>query len=219
MLISHSHHFIFVHISKTAGTSLRRVLGPYCSQPPRVGVRKLLSHLPVREDPYKVAFRPHTTARWARLKLSPRVFDSYIRFSVVRNPFDRAVSNFHFVQQRPEHHTHAHVKDLTFDGYLDFLRRRRWSRDPTQRARLVDSHGHLLCDPILRFETLDEDFAALCRKLNLECVPELPRRNASKHVDYREYYVERATRDKVVDLFAADFETFGYDTDAGMSAS
>ena len=54
MLISHSHQFIFVHISKTAGTSLRRVLDPYCSQPPRVGVRKLLSHLPVREDPYKV---------------------------------------------------------------------------------------------------------------------------------------------------------------------
>jgi hypothetical protein len=211
MLISHSHHFIFVHISKTAGSSVRRVLGPYCSQPPRVGVRKLLSHLPVREDPYKVAFRPHTTARWARLKLSPRVFDSFVRFSVVRNPFDRAVSNFHFVQQRPEHHTHAHVKDLTFDEYLDFLRRRRWTRDPTQRARLVDSHGQLLCDPILRFETLDADFAALCRKLDLDA-PELPKRNASKHEDYREYYADRVTRDKVVDLFADDFEAFGYDT-------
>ena len=37
-------------------------------------------------------------------------------------------------------------------------------------------------------------------------------RSTSKHVDYREDYVERATCDKVVDLFAADFEAFGYET-------
>src|SRR5262245_15151679 len=115
MLISHSHHFIFVHISKTAGSSMKRALAPYCNQPPRAGLRKLPSHLPVRGDPLKVAFRRHTTARWARMKLSPLVFERYTRFSVVRNPFDRAVSNFHFVQQRPEHHTHKHVRDLTFD--------------------------------------------------------------------------------------------------------
>jgi len=218
MLISHSHRFIFVHISKTAGSSMKRALAPYCSQPPRVGLRKVLSHLPVRENPYKVAFRPHTTARWARLKLSPPVFDSYCRFTVVRNPFDRAVSNFHFVQQRPEHHTHAHVKDLTFDGYLDFLLRRRWSHDPTQLARLVDGRGNLLCDPILKFENLDAEFRALWQRLGLDGEPALPRRNTSRHAHYLEYYGERATRDKVVDLFGADFDAFGYDTEPGLTS-
>ena len=212
MLISHSHRFIFVHIQKTAGQSLKRALAPYCNQPRRTGLRRLLSHLPIPEDPHQVAFRAHTTARWARLKLSPRVFDSYCRFAVVRNPFDRAVSNYHFLQQTPGHHSHARVRHLTFDGYLDFLRERRWSHDPTQRRLLVDARGRVLCDPILRFESLDEDFTGLCRQLGLEGSQCLPRRNTSRHEPYREYYQSRLTREKLVDLFAADFATFGYHT-------
>jgi sulfotransferase famil protein len=210
VLISHSHRFIFVHISKTAGTSLKRTLAPYCHQPPRTGLRRLLSHLPVQESPGEVAFRAHTTARWARMKISPRVFDSYTAFSVVRNPFDRAVSNYHFLLQRPEHHSHRHVRQMTFDEYLKFLKGRRWMRDPTQRYRVIDSHGRLLCTPILRFESLQADFANLCGKLGLEVAPSLGHRNPSAHRPFHEYYERRATRDAVVDLFAADFDSFGY---------
>ena len=90
-----------------------------------------------------MAFRVHATARWARLKISPRVFDSYTAFTVVRNPFDRAVSNFHFLLQRPEHHSHRHVRQMTFDEYLKFLKSRRWMRDPTQRYRVAGARGRL----------------------------------------------------------------------------
>jgi Sulfotransferase family len=213
MLLSHSHQFIFVHIQKTAGQSLRGTLEPFCNQPPRTGVRKLLSHLPLQEDPSQVAFRVHATARWARLKLTPRLFDSYCAFTVVRNPFDRAVSNYHFLQQRPEHHSHRHVRELTFDQYLAFVKRRRWLRDPTQRFRVADDAGSLLCDPVLKFETLDADFETLCRRLDLPCGAALARRNTSSHRPYRDYYDKRATRDAAVDLFAADFDTFGYPTE------
>ena len=213
MLISHSHRFIFVHISKTAGTSLRRALDPYCHQPPRTGLRKLLSHLPVQENPVRVAFRPHTTARWARMKITPQVFDSYTAFTVVRNPFDRAVSNYHFLVQRPEHNSHRHVAKMNFDEYLAFLKQRRWGNDPTQIFRLTDERGRLLCEPILRFESLDADFVVLCRRLGLICETTLAHRNPSKHRPYHEYYEKRATRDALIDLFAADFDAFGYSTE------
>lgn len=213
MLISHSHRFIFVHIQKTAGQSLKRALAPYCSQPPRDGLRRLLSHLPLPEDPASVAFREHCTARWARLKLSPRVFDDYCAFTVVRNPFDRAVSNYHFLRQRPEHHSHRHVAGLTFEGYLEFLESRRWRRDPTQRFRVADGRGRLLCKSVLRFESLDADYARLRARLGLPHGAPLPRHNASRHRPWREYYQRRATRDALVDLFAADFDAFGYSTE------
>ena len=212
MLISHSRRFIFIHIQKTAGQSLATALAPYCSRPPRVGLRRVLSHLPVPEDPEKAAFRPHATAAWVRFKMTPRVFEGFTRFSVVRNPFDRAVSNYHFLKQRPGHHSHEHVKALSFDAYLDFVRRRRWQRDPTQISRLVDGRGRLLCDPILRLETLATDYAELCRQLSLDDASGLPRRNSSRHEPYRSYYASAVTRGKLVDLFARDFEAFGYDT-------
>ena len=63
MLLSHSHRFIFVHIQKTAGQSLKRALEPYCNRLPRTGLRRLLSHLPVQESPASVSFRVHATAR------------------------------------------------------------------------------------------------------------------------------------------------------------
>jgi len=213
VLISHSHRFIFVHISKTAGTSLRRALDPYCHQPPRTGLRRLLSHLPVQESPASVSFRVHATARWARMKVGPQVFDNYCAFTVVRNPFDRAVSNYHFLMQRPEHHSHRHVARMTFEDYLAFLKQRRWRHDPTQRYRVTDARGRLLCTPILRFESLDADFNALCGRLGLQCETTLAHRNPSKHRPYPEYYGKRATRDALVDLFAADFEAFGYSTE------
>lgn len=213
MLISHSHRFIFVHISKTAGSSLKRTLAPYCHQPPRDGLRRLLSHLPLREDPASVAFRVHTTARWARMKISPRVFDRYTAFTVVRNPFDRAVSNYHFLQQRPEHHSHRHVRQMTFDQYLKFLKAQRWMRNPTQRYRVTDTRGRLLCTPILRFESLQHDFAELCRRLGIARGNALGHSNPSTHRPYQQYYESRAARAAVVDLFAQDFDTFGYSTD------
>jgi hypothetical protein len=213
VLLSHSHRFIFVHIQKTAGQSLKRALEPYCDRLPRTGVRRLLSHLPLPEDPSRAAFRPHTTARWARLKLSPRLYDSYCAFTVVRNPFDRAVSNYNFLRQRPEHHSHRHVRELTFDGYLGFLKRHRWRRDPTQRYRVVDGRGRLLCDPVLKFENLDLEFATLCARLELPVAEPLPRKNASTHRPWREYYESRATRDAAVDLFREDFDAFGYATE------
>jgi hypothetical protein len=148
VLISHGHRFIFVHISKTAGTSMKRALAPYCTRQPRTGIRRLLSHL----------------------------------------------------------------QHLCFDQHLDFLERRRWTRDPTQRVRLIDARGRLPRDPILRGESLNADFAALCRRPQLAEIPELPRRNTSRHEPSHRYYERRETGDKFVDLFAADFETFGYET-------
>jgi hypothetical protein len=40
---------------------------------------------------------------------------------------------------------------------------------------------------LLRFESLDSDFAQLCSRLGIPSVP-LPRRNASSHDHYSRYY-------------------------------
>jgi hypothetical protein len=212
MLLSHDYRFLFVHIQKTAGSSIAEALGPYCSRPPRVGLRKILSHLPVPESPDKVAFRKHATARWARLKLPNGMFDAYCKFTVVRNPFDRAVSFYHYVKQETTHHSHRHVGNATFMDYLKYLYGRDGRRDPTQRYRVTDRNGKLLCNRILKFEHLNSDFAELCRELKLPGSVTLPHTNATARKPWCEYYDDPRTRALLVDTFADDFEMFGYST-------
>lgn len=61
---------------------------------------------------------------------------------------------------------------------------------------------------MLRVETLDDDFAALCAARGLTGIS-LPRKNTSARGDYRELY-DDDTREAVGRAFAADIERFGY---------
>ena len=69
MLLSIEKRFIFVHIPKTAGQSITQALGPYAVRPQKTQWRRLLSHLPVPENPERAWLRTHDTARWIRRKL------------------------------------------------------------------------------------------------------------------------------------------------------
>jgi hypothetical protein len=218
LLISNRHKFIFVHVPKNAGTAITRALEPYADNHPRQGLRRLLSHLPVPESEETVAFRMHVSARWARLKLPGEVYDGYRKFCVVRNPYDRAVSLYHYLSQRTDHHLYERVSRMSFKGYLDYLAKRRRSKDPTQLFYVADAQGKPIVDDILRFENLNDDFANLCGGLGMPDRVELPMNNTSDHDPYWEYYADDYSRNLVKDLFAGDFETFGYSKDINESA-
>ncbi len=74
--------------------------------------------------------------------------------------------------------------------------------------KLFDEHGNRTVDFIGRFETLNDDFTAVCRRLRID-PPPLPHRNPSRREDYAGYY-DAATRRKVEELFAAEIDEFGY---------
>ena len=40
MLISHSHRFIFFHVAKTAGLSVRNALQPYAEEPTKFKIKR-----------------------------------------------------------------------------------------------------------------------------------------------------------------------------------
>ena len=55
------------------------------------------------------------------MKLPPEMFASYTKFAVIRNPYDRAVSLFHFLTQKESHHRHKTVRDMTFHRFLEHV--------------------------------------------------------------------------------------------------
>ena len=119
VLYSASHNFIFIRVNKTGSESICAALTPYCVRPPRSQYRRLLSHLPVKENPMKASWQTHQTAAWARRKIPPEIFQLCFKFAFVRNPYDWAVSYFTFIKTRQQHHRHKFLSNMS---YVDFLR-------------------------------------------------------------------------------------------------
>lgn len=102
MTISLKYNLLFVHIPKTAGTSIRKVMS--------AADRKFLDF-------------PHFTLKEYYTFLHPDFFERMFKFAIVRNPWDRAVSLYHFHKSEsfrlsdPERYTAA--INMSFRQFLD----------------------------------------------------------------------------------------------------
>jgi len=215
MLLSIKHRFLFVHIAKTGGTSVRAALARYRRREPAYAVWFLASRLS-RASGHRlgIKFPRHAKAIAAQEMLPQPFFDALFKFAFVRNPWDLQVSSWHHLRrERP--HLVSHVPD--FDAFLQ------WKLDPQrpyqyhvdtsillQTDYISDLHGNFIVDFIGHYENLADDFAHVCRRLDLP-VPALPhkRRAGDRNQDYRTYYSD-ATAELVARHFAPDIERLGY---------
>lgn len=215
VLISDEHRFIFIHIPKTAGSSITQVLSPHSRQPTDYWMNRLLARCGVRTNllapPRHRWFRRHTTARRLRPWLPAAVYDSYFKFAFVRNPWDWLVSYYHFVLERPRHRRHGQIRQL--GSFAEFLRYECSRRTFLQSRFVTDARGRLIVDYVGRFEHLEADFQRICDRAGLDAT--LVRRNQSRHQDYRDYY-DRRTIDLVAQGYRRDIELFGYAFDGVM---
>jgi len=95
----------------------------------------------------------------------------------------------------------------TFKGYTLFVRDRiEWFNQIDVISGML---GEKLVDYILKFEHLEEMWNKMFEELNYE-PPKLPKKGASKHKHYSEYYDDE-TREFVGKLFEKDIKEFGYE--------
>ncbi len=212
MLISYSKRFLFVHTPKTGGASIARALHEFAHDPQQYLMNRLLGMVGIHVNHYGPAqmrqFRVHSSAFELQRHLPADTFQSFFKFAFVRNPWDRMVSYYHYVSSRPKHHRHRRVSGL--GGFKEYLRYEIARGKAAQSAMLTDRSGTLLVDFVGRFEHLHDDFAEICRHLQLPC--RLEHHNRSSHADYREYYDDESI-EIVRQAFREDIELFGYTFD------
>ena len=181
-MICHPYRCVFIHIPKTGGISVDHVFLELVGLTWDTRAPLLLR---ANDDPAK------GPPRLAHLKateyvscghLSPDQFDAYFKFSFVRNPWDRIVSEYKY----RGHPMRMSFKTWLFEflpepGFTDAYR-----HIVPQHEFIHDAEGTLLADFVGRYENLQADFDVICERLGIPRTP-LPTRTArwSRHVSSR----------------------------------
>lgn len=188
---SDEHKAIFIHIPKTAGISLKRTLG-------------------VPEDVGHADYLAFHAA-------SPEKCRSYFKFAFVRNPWDRLLSAYSFLQAGgiPKWDLFWRVQLMSgVTSFEEFVLERLENAVVNnalhfrpQYSFISDASGNVKMDFVGRFETIEADFAQVAERLGID--PSLERLNESEHASYQAAYTP-AMSEVVARLYARDIELFGY---------
>lgn len=204
-MISAVFNCIFVHIPKTGGTSIEDVIWPG----PRTEAELWQGMADRYRNKYQTGGLQHLLARQIREDVGLEKFSACYRFSFVRNPWDRTVSQFTYMKQRQDLRDYIGMKeDDSLSRYLNLIQERQHVQWLPQCEFLDDEQGHGLVDFVGRFERLAVDADKVFEALGVSC-EKLPHRLETRHGRYVDYF-DHETKSQVGRLYERDIDRFSY---------
>lgn len=203
-----AHQLIYFELPKNACTSMKTQLAE-------------VLNLPKRPDfPWYIHRDNNYTFPAATQKEVLTKYQDYLRFAIIRNPWERLVScykdkifykdedNTYFIRTNPQF-----SKGMPFDEFVDLV-----ATIPdhladfhfcSQLNLLTDFQGDFLCNYLAELETLNFHFEKIKAKTGIpfEIAPHLNKTKKSSYVDY--YNPDLV--EKVRQRYRHDIEFFGYE--------
>lgn len=213
MIISRGRSYVFVHIPKTGGTSLAAALEN----------RAMKDDILIGDTPKALRRRPrlkkltasgrlwkHSSLADVEGILTEREMTDFFVFTLVRNPWDRMVSYYHWLQtQAFDHPAVCLARKLDFPSFLRAREIRASFANAGYGTYVQSPWGKDCCDQFVRLEHIDEDLKLVEAHLGFTLTP-LPHLNASERPgDFRAAY-NNADAELVADLCAKDIARFRY---------
>tara|TARA_R110002012_G_scaffold220618_1_gene392257 strand:+ start:8306 stop:9805 length:1500 start_codon:yes stop_codon:yes gene_type:complete len=176
-MISHKHKLIFIHIPRTGGTSFEYLFGYHANK-----------------DNYK---EKHISASETREIVGHNRWDSYFKFAIVRNPYDRIISAWKrgFYEQSPS-------EDL-----YDFLLKYKPAKHENSSFIYSDIID-LPLDYIAKFENIEKEYQFIKDKFNLHL--DLPNFEKSKRSKAYQPYYNKKTKAIVTYWYRKDLKKYDY---------
>ena len=176
---------IFIHIPKTAGTSVESVFKPY------VRLNNLVDR--------------HATVHEIKNKL-PGVYKDYNKFTIVRNPYERMVSFYFYLKEYNE--LFRAKWDISFIEWLNNPEKVEipFNSDWIEKLGYFKNQEEWIDDTVtvIKYENLNKEINDFFNKeINL------PLKNNTKHKNYKTYY-NKQSFDIVYNRYKKDFEKFNY---------
>ncbi len=212
MIISPGRNYIFVHIPKTGGTSLALALEGRAMKddimlgdtPKAQKRRRRLKDVKAHGRLWK-----HSTLGDIEGLVSRDQIGGIFVFTLVRNPWDRMVSYYHWLREQSfEHDAVRKAKTLSFSGFVNDAGIGRSFQANPYSQYVTDSAGVAQKALYIRLEHFEEDSTPLWEHLGFRL--DMPRENVSGRArDYRTYYSE-SDSGRVAAICAEDIEKFNY---------
>ena len=205
-MISHKHRCIFVHIPRTGGTSIEDIIWPGA----RTETELWMGFVEPMRNRYQTGGLQHLLARQIRTDVGAETFDAYFKFSVVRNPWDKVISQYSFMRQRPDLRAYVGLEDdAPLAKYLERIAEVEHVHWMPQVSFIQDTEGLEIVDLIGRFEALGPEMRKVLARIDINCAL-LPHMKASEREREYRCYFNTETRLAVARMYAADIEHFGY---------
>ena len=233
MIVSHQHRFVFIKTRKTAGTSIEIALAEHCGpadiitpidevdeqirrelghrgpqnfevRQPASGLGGLISRLFGRNV---VRHYNHAPASLIRARIGPQSYDSYRKFCVVRNPWDRAVSLYFWRKNRPG--SEKLDEEMSFAEFV-----RDTPADVLSDAHIFTIDGAAAVDRFVRYENLAEDLTTALAELGLPAI-DLPwaKSGTRETKDHYSWIYDDESEARIRELCVWEIDNLGYGFD------
>lgn len=220
MRLSWSHKFLYISIHKTASESVRELLDPY-SDVKSCGDKQTFCyhHIPAKKMKY------YFDQRFHKAKEKKADWNSFFKFTTVRNPWDRKLSTYSYLKRKAIDFKKADMgydptwfveKTLKIDSECPTFKQylSKYCEPNKKRNRQVDwvldNHGNGMLDFVGKVENLEADLKYAFKKIGLP-VPKIVHNNKSDHIPYTEIYDEQWMIDKVKERYIDDINYFNYE--------
>ena len=176
-MIIEEHKAIFIHIPKNAGTSIETLFG---------------------NSSFRIQPDKHANIHEIKKKF-PKVYDSYRKFTIIRNPYDKMVSWYFYLKRN-------------LGENYDIIDFKEWIKDPSIFWHVDDPISYLKPQhtwvdetvKIIKFENLNKELNEFFKeKIDLPVI------NKSNH-DHHSTYYNRESLDIIYDRYKEDFERYNY---------
>jgi hypothetical protein len=212
MILSRGRRYLFIHAPKTGGTSMALALEARALKDDiMLGDTPKAKRRRTRLDGVQAAGRLWKHATLADLDglVTAQELDDLFIFTMVRNPWDRMVSYYHWLQDQTfDHPVVALARDLDFGRFVADPAIAHSFQAAPSASYVTDAQGGMRASLFIRLEHLAQDLAPL--EAHLGFALDLPHVNRSvRQQDYRMAYTDDS-RTRVAQMCAADIARFDY---------
>jgi hypothetical protein len=223
--INHDKKAIFIHIPKTGGTYIRENLEKYYGFKfyviKRPDHNKFCNiHLYNKSDKYKnfIANREHGILKYAKtsnyinrmIYMDSNKWNTYKIFCFVRNPYDRFISGWNYLNKKHEINTSFEDYINQEDKVSDFEYIHTFM---SQYNNMIDENNSFRIDFLGKFENIENDFKNILLNIGFnenEIIHDRNKKNNFEHNSYTEIINTQNLLDTINKICKEDFEKFHY---------